>query len=154
MRILVLSDSHGDVSSLCAAIRLHREADFILFLGDGEDDFFSFQVKELLKNKRFEALQGNCDFYSALPKERLLTLKETRILAMHGHTLLVKYGLESFIEKAKAENAAVAVYGHTHEPHTEYADGIHIMCPGSVKDGSYGIIDITEKGIICFTAEL
>lgn len=154
MRILVLSDSHGDVCSLCAILRMHREADFVLFLGDGEDDFFGIQAQELLKNKRFEAFCGNCDFYSTLPKEKLMTIADKRILAMHGHTKSVKYGLESLIDAAKAQNADIAVYGHTHEPHTENSSGIQIMCPGAVKDGSYGIIDITDRGTICYTAEL
>lgn len=154
MRILVLSDSHGDIWSLCDIMKTHKEADFILFLGDGEADFFNVQAEKFLKNTRYEAVAGNCDFYSSLPKEKVLFLENKRILAMHGHTKTVKYGLETFIKEAKNQRADIAVYGHTHEPHTEYTDGIHIMCPGAVKSGAYGIIDITEKGIICFTAKL
>lgn len=154
MRILVLSDSHRDIYSLCAIMKMHKEADFILFLGDGEDDFFSSQAEKYTKNVRFEALCGNCDYFSSLDKEKVLTLENKRILAIHGHTRSVKYGLESFLQEAKAQRADIAVYGHTHEPHSEYTGSIHVMCPGAVKDGSYGIIDITEKGIICFTAKL
>lgn len=39
MRILVLSDSHRDKISLMMAVKLHREADVIVFLGDGARGF-------------------------------------------------------------------------------------------------------------------
>lgn len=39
MRILVLSDSHRDKISLMMAVKLHMEADVVVFLGDGEEDF-------------------------------------------------------------------------------------------------------------------
>lgn len=36
----------------------------------------------------------------------------------------------------------------------EYIDNMYVMCPGSIRDGSYGIVDITDNGILCYTADL
>ena len=51
MRILVLSDSHRDKISLMMAVKLHREADVVLFLGDGEEDFQCEKMSSLLSLK-------------------------------------------------------------------------------------------------------
>ena len=155
LRALVLSDSHRDYYSLERVLRLHPEAEAVFFLGDGEDDFFSPSVQKLLVNKKVTALAGNCDWGSTLPKEELVPLGGKRIFALHGHTRLVKYGLQDLVSEAKARKANVAIYGHTHIARVDYIDGIYFMCPGSVRGGDYGMIDITDKGeIACLTASL
>lgn len=155
IRALVLSDSHRDYLSLVAALRLHPEADAVFFLGDGEDDFLTSTVQKELRNKKVTALCGNCDMYSTLPKEELVPLGGKRIFALHGHTRQVKYGLQMLKEVAIEKQVNIVLYGHTHVPKVEYTGGIYYMCPGSIRSGSYGIVDITDKGeIACFTAKL
>ena len=67
MRILVLSDSHRDKISLMMAVKLHREADVVVFLGDGEEDFQCEKMSSLLSLKEVHSVRGNCDVYSSLP---------------------------------------------------------------------------------------
>lgn len=69
MRILVLSDSHRDKISLMMAVKLHREADVVVFLGDGEEDFQCEKMSSLLSLKEVHSVRGNCDVYSSLPSE-------------------------------------------------------------------------------------
>ena len=108
-----------------------------------------------LREKMFLQVRGNCDWGSTLPKEELVPLGGKRIFALHGHTRLVKYGLQDLVSEAKARKADVAIYGHTHVARVDYIDGIYFMCPGSVRGGDYGMIDITDKGeIACLTASL
>lgn len=155
IRLLVLSDAHRDYLSLAAAIRLHPEADMVFFLGDGEDDFNSQTVSKLLTNKKVTAVCGNCDMYSLLPKEELIPLGGKRIFALHGHTRCVKYGLEELAEAAKAKQADLVLYGHTHVPQHDCIDGVDYLCPGSIRAGDYGLVDITDSGqIACWTAKL
>lgn len=154
MRLLVLSDSHRDVYSLSAAIRLHPEADVVVFLGDGEKDFMQEQIQLLLRNKKTLCVCGNCDFDSQSPEEQLCILNGKRIFILHGHTKSVKSGLNTLIDTAKKKQADLVLYGHTHCEKTLYADGIHVMCPGSIRNGSYGLADIGEQGIFCTTAYL
>ena len=143
LRLLVLSDSHRDRYALERALRLHREADAVFFLGDGEEDFLSPNIQQL------------CDFYSQLPKEELVLLGGKRILALHGHTRFVKHGFQMLEEEAERLHADLVLHGHTHIPRTEYKNGIYYLCPGSVHAGDYGMADITDKGeILCITAKL
>lgn len=66
----------------------------------------------------------------------------------------VKFGLYNLEYEARRENCQIALFGHTHEPYTNYSDGIYLFNPGSIKDGFYGVIDITDNGIICFNKNL
>ncbi len=155
LRLLVLSDSHRDRYALERALRLHREADAVFFLGDGEEDFLSPNIQQLCRDKKVTALAGNCDFYSQLPKEELVLLGGKRILALHGHTRFVKHGFEMLEEEAERLHADLVLHGHTHIPRTAYKNGIYYLCPGSVHAGDYGMADITDKGeILCITAKL
>ena len=53
--------------------------------------------------------------------------------------------------------AKIALFGHTHVPYNQYHDGIYMLNPGSIafprdcSRPSYGLIDITPKGIITNT---
>lgn len=81
MRILVLSDSHRDKISLMMAVKLHREADVIVFLGDGEEDFQCEKMSSLLSLKEVHSVRGNCDVYSSLPSEGRLLAAEKSCLS-------------------------------------------------------------------------
>ena len=54
----------------------------------------------------------------------------------------------------RKEKCADIVFTVTHIPKSEYIDNMYVMCPGSIRDGSYGIVDITDNGILCYTADL
>lgn len=155
IRALVLSDSHRDAITLAQVLRLHPEANAVFFLGDGERDFLTPSVSALCKDKIITAVAGNNDFSSALPTEQLIPLGGKRILALHGHTRYVKYNMLGLIDAARERRADIVLYGHTHVPKTERIDGVYYMCPGSVRDGAYGMLDITDKGeIMCIQAKV
>ncbi|MEG2080354.1 MAG: YfcE family phosphodiesterase [Oscillospiraceae bacterium] len=154
LRILVFSDSHGDCISMKIALSLYKKIDCILFLGDGEYDFNSLLNNEMLNGIKTFAVCGNCDYGSNLPKEMTMEFCEKKIYFVHGHTKYVKYGLDELILAAKENKADIALYGHTHTAMKTYVDGVHIMCPGSIREGFYGIVDITDAGIVCFTCNL
>lgn len=153
MRAIVISDSHGDCASVNMIVSKHRTADMFLFLGDGERDFFHSSVQELLKGKAVIALKGNCDMYSQLPLEETCYLSDKKIYALHGHTKYVKHSLDLVRQYAEEIGADIVVYGHTHIQKVEYQDGIYYMCPGSARNGEYGVIDIDERTntVLCYT---
>lgn len=156
MRAIVVSDSHGDTYNLEKAIKLHRNADMVIFLGDGERNLYSPQVSAAIENKVLAAFKGDCDFYSSLPEEDVVSLGGKRIYCLHGHTKGVKHGFEMLEHQAKLKGVDIAVHGHTHEPRVNFSDGIWYMCPGSIKTGWYGIIDIDEstQSVICYLQNL
>lgn len=150
MKILALSDSHKDIPSLRIAITSNSDADAVIFLGDGVDDLENF--KELLQSKILIAVKGNCDsFFSSYPLKTVEKLQDTYIYCTHGHSEHVKYGLEELITKAAQAGAKIALFGHTHIPYTDYRNGLYLLNPGSVRQNSCGIIEISDKGILCYT---
>ena len=156
MRALVVSDSHGDIYNLENVLKKHRVTDMVLFLGDGEKDLFAQNVSEAVGNRMLVAVKGNCDWYSLLPDDETVMLGPKKIYCLHGHTKGVKHGFEMLEKYAKLQGFDIVVYGHTHEPRTAYEDGIWYMCPGSIKNGWYGIIDVDERtgSAICYIKNL
>ena len=160
MKIIVVADTHKDYKKYKAIVEKNIDADLFIHLGDGEHEFAD--VKNEFPEKNFIFVQGNCDFGSY----KLLEVVEAqgyRILCVHGHEYNVQGGLDALISEAKAHNCTIALYGHTHMAHDEYipADpGKHdskplwILSPGSVskpRDSmlpSFGILDLTEKGVL------
>lgn len=151
MRLLVLADSHRRRSLLWQAIQAQPEAHALLFLGDGEDDLEDvccFQADLPLFSKIFK-VQGNNDWYSDAPLSRLETFRDTRIFLAHGHAHRVKQGEDVLLQAAARQDADIAIYGHTHAPVHVYRNEIHLFNPGSIAEGAYGIIDLTDAGIAC-----
>ncbi len=67
----------------------------------------------------------------------------------HGHTFNVKMTYITLAHEAKNRGVDIALFGHTHEPYISLENGVYLMNPGSAANGSYGIIDINDKEIIC-----
>lgn len=147
MRILVVSDTHGDSRSLHKVLLAQSTADVVIHLGDGASDIQT--VKYDFPNKMFIQVKGNCDFASSLPEKEIVTLADKRIFCTHGHIYDVKWDSDKIISVAKQNDANILLFGHTHIPIANYIDGLYVLNPGSLKGfgGTYGYIDITEQSI-------
>ena len=146
MRLLVFSDSHGTPYYMRQALLMHPEADRIVFLGDGERDL-DLVVQEI-NGRPLTAVKGNCDFGSLLPANETIKAGEHLVLCTHGFLESVKYGESALIQKARDMKADIVLYGHTHYQTASYEDGLYILNPGCAADGYYGMVDITERGIM------
>lgn len=148
MRILVVSDSHGDEAGLYEVIASQPKAEVVIHLGDGERDVEAQKYR--FPDKMFLQVRGNCDWGSQLPAVGEYLIDGVRIFYTHGHVYQVKYGTYDFEHAARQRKANIALYGHTHMAEAVYRDGLYIMNPGSLRGsyGSYGIIDITPQGIV------
>ena len=153
MRILVVSDSHGRNMNLFAAIENEPTAEVVYFLGDGARDFEEAMLY-YGSGKMFIGVQGNCDFSTNFPVTDIRTVEGKKIYATHGFQEKVKFGLFGLMENATAENCDIAIFGHTHNGEYVYEDGRHYFNPGSIKEGNYGVIDITPGGIMCINKSL
>ena len=87
MNILVLSDSHGNLSNMEEAVERERPQ-LILHLGDCWRD--AERLAERYPNIPMEHVPGNCDCRPEEPAEKLLFLGDCRVLICHGHTYGVK----------------------------------------------------------------
>ena len=158
MKIIGMSDSHGIYSSVRKVINLQRDADLFVFLGDGEKDMLNLFHKAPELKEKFLLVQGNCDsgiLFPQMQPEITYTLPfGHRIFAAHGHEYHVGFGTERMVFEARNRNADIVLYGHTHVRDERFEDGRYIMNPGSMglpRDGkkqSYGVISISEKGVL------
>ena len=152
MRILVLSDSHRHIANLVEAISNEPTAEIIYFLGDGTYEMD--EVREIFKEKMFIVVRGNCDFMDTVPLCDIRNVDTCKIYASHGATENVKLSYIGIKRAAKEQMCNIALFGHTHEKYYSYEDGLHLFNPGSIKEGSYGVIDIMENGVMCFHKNL
>ena len=156
LRIVVASDSHGNVANLCKIMDKHADAQAFFFLGDGEQDIN--EVLERYPERIIYRVCGNCDFYSGADSTGLVTLGGKRIFYTHGHIYNVKYRTDELLYAAHGWEADVVLYGHTHNPLAEYTEGLYVVNPGSCSGRSvpatYAVIDITQAGVVPILMEL
>ncbi len=144
---MVVSDTHGAVGALCRAIEQQPTAGTVLFLGDGLRDAEHAQAR--YPDRTFYTVPGNCDMFDAGPKIREETLGGKRFFFTHGHVYDVKYSLYRLDLAAREWGADIALFGHTHQPYQEYADGLYLFNPGSLgHGGTYGFVDVVGGGIV------
>lgn len=153
MRIIVTSDTHRSVGNLFEIVEKHMgSTDLFISLGDEESDWET--VLMLYPDLKLKQVAGNNDWYSKNPTSDTLTADGKKIFFTHGHPFYVKRGYEQLIQKAKDENAAICLFGHTHIPYENYIDNIHFLNPGSVRESRYGIIDISGDNIMAYSTKI
>lgn len=156
MRILVVSDTHGDAYALRRTIASQPEAKLIFHLGDGVREAQS--IADEYPNREFRMVCGNGDFgYSAIvPDAGMEEAADRRIFYTHGHRYDVKMGIDRILYAARERKADILLFGHTHTPVCDYEDGLYIINPGSLayRRPTYGLIDITAAGIAANVVEL
>ena len=132
IKVLVLSDSHGDVENMCRAVDLTRPR-MALFLGDGWRD--ADIVSQRYPDLPLEKVPGNCDYRVHEAAVRLITIADKLVMMCHGHTLGVKTNLSMLLREALDRKADAVLFGHTHEPFVDIRSGVVMLNPGSI--GSY-----------------
>ena len=146
MRILVVSDVHGNSRALCQAIESQPTARTVLFLGDGLRQ--AEDAAQRYPDRTFYMVPGNCDLAATGPFTRQEVFGGKRFFFTHGHKFNVKYGLYTIDLAAREAKADIVLFGHTHTPYQEYADGLYLFNPGSLgHGGTYGYVDIAGGGI-------
>ena len=145
MKILVLSDSHGNISNMLQAVQ--RESPrMVLHLGDCWRD--GQRLHDRFPDLPFEQVPGNCDFRSSEPAETELLLEHKRVLMCHGHTYAVKQSLLPAGLAAEEKQLDLFLFGHTHKPLVDMRGKTLFLNPGSIGDYAwpfYGIVTL-ENG--------
>ena len=157
MHIVVFSDSHGSFHVLRRVVECQPNAEAFLHLGDGERDVDD--LRALYPEKRIHFVAGNCDLGSLAREEEILTFAGKRIFLTHGHLYEVKDEPKKIAEAGKKLGADIICFGHTHTPFASFVDGVYLLNPGAISaprggGRSYGLIDITQAGIVLNIAEI
>ena len=137
MKILLVSDSHGDYQALDQLAAKYPNMDLYLHAGDSEQDEFSI--------KPFISVRGNCDHYYDFPNCLVIPSPFGNIYVQH-----TPYVSKSVINE---HNAKIVIHGHTHVRRNETKNGILFINPGAISyardkfNGSYAIIEIDSKNV-------
>ena len=137
MKILLVSDSHGNSEALDKLLEIYPNMDAYLHAGDLEADEQSIHP--------FDCVKGNCDHFSRLPERRIIHTPYGALLMQH-----LPYLPTDIVKKY---NIKIFCYGHTHRRKFELIDGIYWINPGAIsypRDGndlSYAIVEITSSSI-------
>ena len=153
MRILVVSDTHGDAYALEQAILAQPGARTVVHLGDGAREAGEMEAR--FPDHTFFCVRGTGDFSAggSLVYARDEICGGKRLFLTHGHLYDAKMGLYRLVCAARERQADILLFGHTHQPLIDYDDGLHILNPGSLhgSGGTYGTVDITPAGVVLNT---
>ncbi|MFV0254861.1 MAG: phosphodiesterase [Erysipelotrichaceae bacterium] len=170
MKYFILSDLHGSLFYLKAALKIYQKNDFdgIILLGDLlyhgprnplTKDYNPALVAELLNDYQKNikaAIRGNCDSevdqmvinFPIMSDYQVLKLNNRNLFISHGHI----YHQDNLPPAISSEDLFLS--GHTHLPLAEKKNGIYFGNPGSISlakesmPSSYGVLD--SKGFRVF----
>jgi len=148
MKILIISDTHGNLSNLKKVLEREQPIDQLLHTGDVIDD--AEEIRELA-GCACAFVRGNCDIFSREPLSRDFGLMTHNIHMEHGHMLPDSFN--SIAYKAESVGADILMFGHTHVPVITTVGDITILNPGSLsrprqanRKASYIIMTLDKDG--------
>jgi putative phosphoesterase len=149
MKVLVISDSHGNWKLAFAAHTRTEPVDAIIHLGDGSADA---DMLRLALDVPVINVAGNCDPGSGAPRERVWECEGKRILLTHGDAYQVKSGLAKLRQRALEVGADAALFGHTHQVLLDDDSGLLLLNPGTLANHghhrSYAVLNISPEGFV------
>ncbi len=143
-KLLVLSDTHGQIDNIRQISHLFDRCDYVFHLGDYYVDMNAFT--DLIGDKLYR-VKGNCDFGG---EPIFLTIDGVKIMAVHGNKYHVKSSLTALSIKAREENCQLVLFGHTHYAEVIEYNGVTFVNPGNMTAFShptYAIVDVTNGKI-------
>lgn len=168
MKILVFSDTHGVTDMMEEAVATHQThggIDMLIHLGDGCRDF-DIVASRRPGIPRISVAGNHEEFLSSyldrgnLIYEQKFTLDGITFLAVHGHKLYVKSGIQYAADYAVQSGANVLLYGHTHDRTDVTARGstgdvVRLINPGTGRgyNASYAVLHIVNGQLSCGFAE-
>ncbi len=152
MKILVISDTHGEIDLAEKALKRHTDIKTVIHLGDYFRD--AQRLENIFSDVRFEYIYGNSDFMIGdTPAEKMLEFEGKKIFITHGHRYSVKWDYEKLEKKAVELNVDLLMFGHTHIAELIEKDKYILLNPGSISDPrgeqneSYAVLEFTENKI-------
>lgn len=150
-KLVILSDSHNSRDAVERILKAERDADALIFLGDGLRDL-ELALTQFPKLRAY-AVAGNCDYSALEPLDGLAAFDQVVIFYTHGHMYGVKYHLDTLADAAAARGAEVALFGHTHIPVAEQRGDVFLFNPGScgrcyIGPNTYGVLTLDSGKIL------
>ena len=135
-KILIFSDTHGDINRCLDIIEKADSVSAIFHAGDYTGD--AEDLESIYPNIPIYYVKGNNDYFSKAPSHMLVTIDGVKIFITHGHEQNVKYEYEFMTLRKAAEkyDPDLIIFGHTHIPYTDYKGKATLLNPGRPNDFS------------------
>ena len=134
MKILVVSDAHGNVELMQQLVKEYPLMDYYLDAGDSMSDAYTLFP--------YRSVKGNCDYFD---------FDEKLLIRTYAGNIFMRHAPYIYIGEEK--DTRIFIHGHTHHYKIEEKDNMITLCPGSLSrprdnsNGSYAIITINESKI-------
>lgn len=156
MKLLIMSDTHGDSAVIEQVKEYVQDADIIVHCGDSELDYHHPFLQGI------QRVRGNCDRQSAFPEEITEKLASgDTLFVTHGHLFNVKSTLMPLTYRAEELGATICCFGHSHVLGVEKIGNTLFINPGSLKkprgraDKSFVVLTIhdAEYDVVCYNEQ-
>ena len=149
MKIVVISDTHGQTDLAEKIISAINNIDLCIHLGDYYKDALYLSKKLEIE---IVAIKGNCDSKEDVQEESVLHIEGHKIFITHGHEYNVKMDLNRLYYKAKSLNCDIVLFGHTHKAIKIEHEYMLIINPGSLTKPrgtgpTYTVLEINKENI-------
>lgn len=155
MRIVVMSDTHGETNSIDQVRHAVGPVDAVFHCGDSELDTQHESLQDAF------VVGGNCDWDSSYSAEVFTEVNGVKVFMTHGHLWQVKSTLMPLSTRAQELGADVVLFGHTHLLGAELIGNTLFVNPGSLelprgrKEKSYAIIEKSQlKWMVTFFSDV
>ena len=155
MRILIVSDTHRNITNLLQLIKKIGPLDMLVHCGDVEG---SELIIDKIVDCPVEMVQGNNDFFSNLPKEKEFMIGRYRVWLTHGHNYYISMNTEMIKQEARDREADIVMCGHTHKPMVDIGKDLTLINPGSIsyprqenRRPSYVLMELDRDGEAHYT---
>lgn len=126
MKIVVLSDTHGDPNVIEQVYKQEQDADAFFHCGDSELAYDDAHFHDMYRVK------GNCDFDRNFVDDLLVPIGDRSIFMTHGHLYNIKMTLTPLDYKAQETGADIILFGHSHLLGAEQIGDTLFLNPGSL----------------------
>lgn len=154
MKVLIISDTHGLLSTFETVVEREKDIDMLIHLGDVERD--EDYIEAMVKCPAI-ILSGNNDFFSQLPTEREIKIGDYKVFLTHGHSYYVSVETKTLRRIAKGRDADIVMFGHTHKPYMDVEGDLKVINPGSIsyprqegRQSTYVIMEMDQDGKLKF----
>lgn len=151
MKLIVFSDSHGNIDSMESVINSCKTEDtFLVHLGDKVSDFR--RIVERYPDLPNVFVKGNNDFLEIDAKSEYVGfIGGVKCLVTHGHQYGIKSSMNGIFVRARGLSSELVLFGHTHVPFKQNHGNTLFFNPGTIGQGStltFGIIELDNGAIL------
>lgn len=142
LKILVVSDSHGNTVALQRIVSAEHPFDYLVHCGDGVSDLLYMQWQG---NPLVLKVAGNIDRARGMDIEQRIIqeIGGYRFFITHGDRQQAHRDISGVYSEAVDEGCDIALFGHTHRQYLSEQKP-RLFNAGEARGGYYGVIQVDD----------